>query len=195
MDVAEAYWLASLLQLRQTFPDVNLLRKASVGSTNAASELLQLALAISRILEKIPTYSNTHSIQPLPHLSASTQLRFGIEVPAQEQSPCQADDIYSPDLHETISESRSDWGSDIKSANFVPISEVAIEVGHARRFVFERLGVLEKRLPSKPIEVVKELVQELWAGYDGEELFSSEIHWIDLMLETGLQTIFGSGSK
>ncbi|RKK68818.1 hypothetical protein BFJ69_g13244 [Fusarium oxysporum] len=53
--------------------------------------------------------------------------------------------------------------------NTLGATKRTIEIGQGRRFVLERLSILENSLPPKPIRVVKELVQTVWAAYDVQD--------------------------
>lgn len=72
-----------------------------------------------------------------------------------------------------------------------PLTKMSIEVSHARRFVLERLSALEHSLPPAPVRVARDLVTAVWAAYDAEPPGSNHTHWIDVMEDQDLKTIFG----
>ncbi|KAL8330258.1 hypothetical protein RB593_001324 [Gaeumannomyces tritici] len=80
---------------------------------------------------------------------------------------------------------------DIKTLLQVPLTKMSIEVSHARQFVLERLSGLEHSLPPAPVRVARDLVTAVWAAYDAEPPGSSHAHWIDIMEDQDLKTIFG----
>lgn len=62
------------------------------------------------------------------------------------------------------------------------------KVRHARAFVRERLREFAKRLPSKPLMRMMQLVEEVWRRLDAGE---SDVFWLDVMWEKGWQTVMG----
>ena len=86
--IAEAYQLASLLHLYQTFPDLVTLRLPShyfaLSATTPAAAcctpwrewIVPLSFRLIRVLEQIPPYSGSRVIQPLLYISAGTGLRY-----------------------------------------------------------------------------------------------------------------------
>lgn len=71
------------------------------------------------------------------------------------------------------------------------IGTSALEIAMARRLVLARLSLLQHVLPSRPILCILDLVKAIWKEYDEAPEGSSEVHWIDIMMNTGLQTLFG----
>ncbi|KAH8681669.1 fungal-specific transcription factor domain-containing protein [Xylariales sp. PMI_506] len=209
VDVAEGYRLASLLQLYQTFPDLvarRLPRDAleSAGCVPWDSWIVPLSLRLVETLKRIPVTSGTRCIQPLLYLSASTGLRFDMETLLQQQQH-NSNQAYRG-AEETISDqgsttspdsSRNTLASSIdsESSGFeepqISITKLSIEVTYARRFVMERLSALEHSLPPAPVLVAKDLVKAIWAGYDSERPGTNYTHWIDVMEDSDLRTIFG----
>ncbi|KLU90940.1 hypothetical protein MAPG_09465 [Magnaporthiopsis poae ATCC 64411] len=80
---------------------------------------------------------------------------------------------------------------DINDLLQAPLTKMSIEVSHARRFVLERLSALEHSLPPAPVRVARDLVTAVWAAYDAEPPGSNHTHWIDVMEDKDLKTIFG----
>lgn len=211
--VARAYQLASLLVLRQTFME-------SVTSTEEVhrsyEDLQRLALSLITLLGEIPISSNTHSLQPVLLLIASTGLKYNIRPCPPEQRLSKINDSIWDDLADCPSNNAAITGAEEVSISDLVIAKrnslahfgqngghnnggdepsidrTSLEVADARQFIQERLNVLENRLAAKPVLIVKQLVKQIWLAYDeeipGEE---SSIHWIDVMMHSGLGTIFG----
>lgn len=77
--------------------------------------------------------------------------------------------------------------STISSEDSSAAPEYDLEVAKARGFAMTRLNELASRLPSKPIVVIIQLVQEVWRRNDaGEDVF-----WMDVMTANGWETIMG----
>ncbi|EWZ43485.1 hypothetical protein FOZG_04583 [Fusarium oxysporum Fo47] len=144
VQIAEAYRLAAMAHLYQTFSDLRNQDTLQNGydPVDAEYRVLDLGLKIIRILEKIPL--------------ASADLRG-----APLHDP-QFQDIH----HNTLGATKR-----------------STEISQGRQFVLERLSILESSLPPKPIRVVKELVQTVWAAYDVQGAGVSQVHWINIMAQ------------
>ncbi|KAI1502113.1 fungal-specific transcription factor domain-containing protein [Biscogniauxia marginata] len=202
IDVAEAYRLASLLQLYQTFSDLARRRlprqKANYSSYTLWSDCITpLSFRLIDILKGIPASSGTRCIQPLLYLSAGTGLRF---------DPKTLTYMQERQRNTFLEFGRSDkdvTGSDQSSSTSVtgdilrsdeppsPITRHSFEVIHARRFILGRFAMLEHCLPPAPILVARNLIRKIWEAYDSERTGASHVHWIDVMEKSNLQTIFG----
>ncbi|KAJ5364489.1 fungal-specific transcription factor domain-containing protein [Penicillium cataractarum] len=193
VSVAEAYRLAALLQLYETFDDLATpkdLHPVVSGKQGGASDCRRLSTTFNllQILEGIPSNSGSRSIQPILYITASIGLRFRN---TSNTTIIESDPFKETSLADMIglesspsSSSMADWlstGSDTTLSTDVRISK-------ARHFVMTRFSALEQSLPSRPIKIAKALVSEIWASYDS---FPNETHWLDVMQRTGLYTIFG----
>ncbi|KEY69277.1 hypothetical protein S7711_01728 [Stachybotrys chartarum IBT 7711] len=200
--VAEAYRLASLLQLYQTFPDLVARRlpeqvRQSSGYVPWDKWIVPLCLRLVNILRKIPVSSRTRCIQPLLYISASSGLRFDVDalMPLQESDitistmPDHSNAAFA-ELDRTLAFPPDDTAAD-PSPSFVDLTKLSIQITHARRFILGRLSMLEHSLPPAPIIVAKQLVTAIWAAYDSETSRPNYTHWIDVMENLGLRTIFG----
>ncbi|KAH8887293.1 hypothetical protein GQ53DRAFT_844457 [Thozetella sp. PMI_491] len=180
-DATEAYRLSSLLQLYLTFPDLVANRIPSLvrqdGSVAWESWVLPLALHIVDILQGIPPAS-MRCIQPLLCLCAGSGLRF-------DNKPSLAHTRLSdpPSPGEEPADTDQSFGKEA--------SGVCFKTSRARKFVMQRLEHLELTLPPKPISVAKQLLRAVWSAYDEETESSRKTHWIDVMTNTGLQSLFG----
>ncbi|EXF81310.1 hypothetical protein CFIO01_00972 [Colletotrichum fioriniae PJ7] len=205
--VAEAYRLSSLLHLYQTFPDLVSLRlpaespMTESGSVPWDEWIIPLALRLVKVLEHIPATSGTRVIQPLLYISASTGLRH--DAPAtsdmmgafgslqQDLMGGTGSNMFSPpplfDSHNLsqyisqMAEAPTREGS---------MSNMTLDVGSARHFVMRRLSILESSLPPTPVVVAKDLVQTIWRAYDND-IGSPTVHWIDVMEDNDLRSMFG----
>ncbi|KAH8686476.1 fungal-specific transcription factor domain-containing protein [Ilyonectria robusta] len=203
--IAEAYQLASLLQLYQTFPDLVSLRLpinsaiSSGGQISWEEWIIPLSLRLVRVLEHIPPSSGSRAIQPLLYISASTGLRYdtkasmdtldlgwnldmeSMEVPFQPSY----DDGSSPLDIEPID------ASQMTAMGPALISRMSLDISNARHFITGRLSMLENSLPPKPIIMAKTLIQAVWDAYDSEMPGSTTVHWVDVMEDNNLRTMFG----
>ncbi len=166
--LTEAYFLCALLQFYETFPDLSNKRIFS----------LKDALQVTDVLSKVCPGSLS-CIQPLLCLCAGSGLRYDSKVPL-----------------------RSGFRSYLLSSEPTPtdpsfgflnpgISENAVKTSQARQDIMDRLDELERILPSKPIEVAKNLQCAVWSAYDNEIGQTRRTHWFDVMDDTGFRSIFG----
>lgn len=205
--VAEAYRLSSLLHLYQTFPDLVSLRlpaespMTESGSVPWDEWIIPLALRLVKVLEHIPATSGTRVIQPLLYISASTGLRHDTPATSEMQGPfgslqqdlmggTGSNLISPPPLFD--SHNLSLYISQMADAPMREgsMSNMTLDVGSARHFVMRRLSILESSLPPTPVVVVKELVQTIWREYDND-IGSPTVHWIDIMEDNDLRSMFG----
>ncbi|KAH6900216.1 fungal-specific transcription factor domain-containing protein [Thelonectria olida] len=202
--VAEAYRIAALLQLYQTFPDLVALRIPHESSSSRPGPvpwdewIVPLSLRLIDILEHIPAESGSRMVQPLLCITASTGLRLDVPADAWRSGSLQAqapvNDIplgvhqESCDITEFMNQLDSvdqpTGGSNLPT-------QMSIDVGNARAFVLKRLNMLENTLPPKPIIMAKSLVQAIWAAYDSEMPGCNSVHWVDVMEEQNLRSFFG----
>lgn len=77
--------------------------------------------------------------------------------------------------------------SEFKNAT---VTQATLQVSKGRRFVIDRLCALQRSLPPRPIGVALDLVKAVWAEYDYSNN-AEPVHWIDVMVEKGFQTLFG----
>ncbi|KAL4724697.1 hypothetical protein ACLX1H_008140 [Fusarium chlamydosporum] len=185
--VAEAYKLAALLHLYQTFPDLVALRLPS-NSVHANSRhipweewIIPLSLRLVNVLELIPPNSGTRVIQPLLYITASTGLRYDTTTMLDISTfPSEADFA----------------SSSFTSDPFAPpptnlISRMSLDISNARHFITGRLNMLESSLPPKPVVMAKELIKAIWDAYDNEPPGSAAVHWVDVMEDKNLRSMFG----
>ncbi|KAK4126470.1 hypothetical protein N657DRAFT_567852 [Parathielavia appendiculata] len=186
--VSEAYRLCALLQLYETFPDLTAKRSPMLKDANRSvvwhSWVAPLALHITEVLGRVPPGSLS-CIQPLLCLCAGSGLRYDSKVPLG----CGHSSYFlrtDPDAAtvRTLGLTEPDLGNP-------GISETAIKISQARRFVMDRLEQLALCLPPKPIGVAQQLMRAVWAAYDAEIGLARRTHWLDVMSNTGLHSLFG----
>ena len=85
----------------------------------------------------------------------------------------------------------TNFGSDQSDANEVQLTSLTLEVAAARRFIVNRLGALQQSLPPRPIGVALALVRAVWFNYDSADESLRSMHWMNTMVNSGLQTLFG----
>ncbi|KAK7422675.1 hypothetical protein QQX98_001463 [Neonectria punicea] len=203
--VAEAYRIAALLHLYQTFPDLVALRIPERSSASRRGPvpwedwIVPLSLRLIDILEQLPPESGSRMVQPLLCITASTGLR--LDIPAGswssgnwgEKAPASQEiSIGAYQENCDIAEFMSQL-SDVEHTTHPPNmpTQLSIDVGNARAFVLKRLNMLENTLPPKPIIMAKKLVQAIWVAYDNEMPGCNAVHWVDVMEAQNLRSIFG----
>jgi hypothetical protein len=85
----------------------------------------------------------------------------------------------------------ANFGSDQADTNEVQLTSLTLEVAAARRFIVNRLGALQQSLPPRPIGVALALVRAVWFNYDSSDENLRSMHWMNTMVNSGLQTLFG----
>ncbi|KAF5629044.1 Arginine metabolism regulation II [Fusarium tjaetaba] len=192
--VAEAYKLAALLQLYQTFPDLVALRLPT-DSVHANSRhipweewIIPLSLRLVNVLEHIPPNSGTRCIQPLLYITASTGLRYDTTT-MLDISTSSFDAGIGSSSFQTDPFSMDMLGTSPPPANL--ISRMSLDISNARHFITGRLNMLESSLPPKPVMMAKELIKAIWDAYDGEAPGSASVHWVDVMEDNNLRSMFG----
>ncbi|KAF5554041.1 Arginine metabolism regulation II [Fusarium napiforme] len=192
--VAEAYKLAALLQLYQTFPDLVALRLPT-DSVHANSRhipweewIIPLSLRLVNVLEHIPPNSGTRCIQPLLYITASTGLRYDTTT-MLDISTSSFDAGIGSSSFQTDPFSMDMLGTSPPPANL--ISRMSLDISNARHFITGRLNMLESSLPPKPVMMAKELIKAIWDAYDSEAPGSASVHWVDVMEENNLRSMFG----
>ncbi|KAG5774332.1 hypothetical protein H9Q69_005605 [Fusarium xylarioides] len=192
--VAEAYKLAALLQLYQTFPDLVALRLPT-DSVHANSRhipweewIIPLSLRLVNVLEHIPPNSGTRCIQPLLYITASTGLRYDTTT-MLDISTSSFDAGIGSSSFQTDPFSMDMLGTSPPPANL--ISRMSLDISNARHFITGRLNMLESSLPPKPVMIAKELIKAIWDAYDSEAPGSASVHWVDVMEDNNLRSMFG----
>ncbi|RSM17841.1 hypothetical protein CDV31_003267 [Fusarium ambrosium] len=200
--IAEAYQLAALLQLYQTFPDLVALRlpldSAHANSRHIPWEewIIPLSLRLVNVLEQIPPNSGTRVIQPLLYITASTGLRYDtmtlLDVPGFS-----FETAASPVTGFQTGPFGALPGDPLEALGTSPappgnlISRMSLDISNARHFITGRLNMLENTLPPKPVVMARELIKAIWDAYDNEPPGSATVHWVDVMEDKNLRSMFG----
>ncbi|KAH6951864.1 fungal-specific transcription factor domain-containing protein [Fusarium avenaceum] len=204
VNVAEAYRLAGLIHIYQTFPELVLLRLPDSISGPADAQIpweeciTPLSLRLTRLIEQLPADSGSKMTQPLLCITASTGLRFEPSETAP-LSPESQVPLATPtpfDLGSTENCGLSDYIGQLIQADedidrLSNATESRLKTVDARCFIVSRLDTLEMLLPPRPIVVAKTLVQAIWNAYDNEKPGGPSVHWIDVMEENNLRSLFG----
>lgn len=202
-NVAEAYQIAALLQLYVTFPDLVSLRLPQETQHNPEGHvpwdkwIIPLTLRLVRVLEQVPPDSGSRVMQPLLYICASTGLRnnmsasannglYGLYPQAASGAPGPAGN--GIDILEYVGQLDA---TEDRGPGPTCVPQAALDVGRAREFIMRRLDVLESSLQPKPIIVARELVKAIWAAYDNEPPGSTTVHWLDVMENRKLRSLFG----
>ncbi|KAM0429221.1 hypothetical protein ACHAPT_006435 [Fusarium lateritium] len=205
VNVAEAYRLAGLIHIYQTFPDLVLLRLPSHVSIldNAMIPweecITPLSLRLVKLMQQLPPDSGSKMTQPLLCITAATGLRFepSESSPESTGSPPQQAATPAPfNLGGVEDCSMSEYigrliQSDEEIEQLSNITESRLKIVDARCFLLNRLDILETVLPPRPIIVAKSLVQAIWNEYDSEQPGAASAHWIDIMERKNLRSLFG----
>ncbi|KAK0715547.1 fungal-specific transcription factor domain-containing protein [Lasiosphaeris hirsuta] len=192
-DAAEAYRLSSLLQLYESFPDLITKRIPDLAVADGTivwnTWVSPLALHVANILETIPVAS-MRCIQPLLCLCAGSGLRFESKVPLRTEHQTYLLNLEHPCTSLTSAISTC---PETEAASSLPagVPENSVKTSQARQFIMERLEQLELSLPPKPIGVAKQLLRAVWSAYDEEIGTPRRTHWLDVMSNTGLHSLFG----
>ena len=174
--------------------------------------LLTLTLRLVDMLKRIPADSGARCIQPILLISAAAGLKF--DIPAQTVSSNRnvpANSIHVGGtminrgaLSESLTGSSMLFDSNGQTPGFpndfdtssaceeMPLlTSLTLEVSAARRFIVNRLGALQQSLPPRPIGVALALVRAIWFNYDSADERLRGMHWMNTMVNSGLQTLFG----
>ncbi|CAI6096084.1 unnamed protein product [Clonostachys chloroleuca] len=204
--VAEAYQLASLLQLYVTFPELVSMRlpRESAFPWNGPVPwdkwIVPLTLRLVKLLEQVPPDSGSRVIQPMLYICASTGLRYEYGANfGTEQTGFSPSDARNIEMGVSFDDSSDILGyidQIYKSGNGEPaspeaVSRMGLEVANARAFIMKRLDLLESTLQPRPVMVAKELVKAVWAAYDAEPAGFTSVHWFDVMDSQDLRSLFG----
>ena len=215
IDTAEAYRLASLLHLYLAFSDleVKFVRNCASSLPNDSTSswvqappgmprdhaLVTLTLKLVEVLKRIPVDSGARCIQPILLISAATGLRFDVPTHQTNFAVGTSNSIHNKGtminqaamFDSSASSSGLFNSNDRADTDAIQLTSLTLEVSAARRFIVNRLGALQQSLPPRPIGVALALVRAVWFNYDSADENLRGMHWMNTMVNSGLQTLFG----
>ncbi|KAK4493824.1 hypothetical protein PRZ48_015009 [Zasmidium cellare] len=170
-NTAEAYRLAALLQLYITFPDL----EVRVDDTAASQE--------NEIVD-----DDASALERNQALTTLTLLLVDVleRIPPDSGTRC-----IQPVLYVSAATGLRFDTPVVADPEMVPMTQCTIEVSRAKKFIVDRLSTLLRSLPPRPIGVALNLIKAIWAEYDYGQNVAGGGHWMDVMMKTGLQTLFG----
>ncbi|KAF4499687.1 hypothetical protein FAGAP_4138 [Fusarium agapanthi] len=201
LHVAEAYQLASLLQLYIQFPALLVPHSQLVLRDTSEEEItmvwhkriIPLTLRLIEVLEQIPSESGSCAIQPLLYICAATGLRYTPTFPPGTEpgasSPPKPRPMESILDYLDLLKDPVERGKQVEDP--LSVSQMAIDVSKGRAFILRRLSVFKECLQPGPIGVAEKFLAELWAAYDEVPSWSIDVSWISLMDKKDLRTLFG----
>lgn len=197
--LAEAYRLASMLHLYQTFADVAAMRMSDCDyrvQSNRQAQWVRcitpVSLQLLTALRNIPQDSGTKIMQMFLYISASTGLRFHnmARIHGSYAVACETKAI---DEFMGFSEyaDRFDTLVSVHEQSVTILEQASLDVGEARGLILSCMNNMENMLPPKPVVVAKRLIQSIWTAYDSETAGNYDSHWIEVVHTTGLRSFFG----
>jgi hypothetical protein len=170
--------------------------------------LVNLTLKLVEVLKRIPVDSGARCIQPILLISAATGLRFDVPTHQTNFPVGTSSSIHRKgtminqtamfDANACLFNSNDrafDFSPEFSSNQIAPdavqLTSLTLEVAAARRFIVNRLGALQQSLPPRPIGVALALVRAVWFNYDSADENLRSMHWMNTMVNSGLQTLFG----
>lgn len=183
--------------------------------------LITLTLQLVEVLKRVPADSGARCIQPILLISAAAGLKFDVPAYSSNTSTPQSNPIHArgtiinqtafstepnppststtttnpiiPTPHPNLLSPTNPLDANIASLSPSPpaLTSLTLEVSSARRFIINRLGALQQSLPPRPIGVALALVRAVWFNYDSADERLRNLHWMNTMVNSGLQTLFG----
>ncbi|KAF2167194.1 hypothetical protein M409DRAFT_54382 [Zasmidium cellare ATCC 36951] len=170
LDTAEAYRLAALLQLYITFPD------------------LEVRLDDASPSQEPPFMEDNGELERSQALTTLTLLLVDVleRIPPESGTRC-----IQPVLYVSAATGLRFDTPVVADPEVFPLTQCTIEVSRARKFIVDRLSTLLRSLPPRPIGVALNLIKAIWSEYDYGQNAATGGHWMDVMMKTGLHTLFG----
>jgi hypothetical protein len=203
--VAEAYQLASLLQLYISFPALVNFRLSQDpnqpvgrGVVPWYKWIIPLTLRLADVLECLPSDSGSRALHPMLYVCAATGLRYASARDEDHYEGAASRGTSLPPLRPM--ESILDYlslledpvdGGEGRAGDGFAVPQLALDVSKARSLILRRLSILKEGLHPGPLRVAEELVRAIWSAYDEEPQGCTEVYWIDIMERKDLRTLFG----
>ena len=170
--------------------------------------LITLTLRLVDVLKRIPADSGARCIQPILLISAAAGLKFDVPAHSARSPGIIASQSIHPKgtmiNHTALADASLNSCGNGQPPNFfgdldpsptcpdnLQLTSLTLEVSAGRRFVVNRLGALQQSLPPRPIGVALALVRAVWFNYDSADERLRGMHWMNTMVNSGLQTLFG----
>ncbi|OJI83568.1 hypothetical protein ASPTUDRAFT_121813 [Aspergillus tubingensis CBS 134.48] len=167
--LARAYELSIMLELCRTFPELLRRDQRELDHDTQKQHLNTLAITILTLIAKIPETSGTRAIHMPVLVIAGSTLQF--------------QRIEDMDIDMEVSTEGAP-GSSRTGGQF--------DIEFWRLFVDSRLDKLATYMGLDTVRRACRIVRETWARADRLLLSSSlHVHWIDVMIDNGLETLIG----
>lgn len=177
-DVAKIYRFVTLLELYQAFPSLAQQQSATSNTPLPNRELVfDIATSALAIMSDLPRNSGVYTVLAIAYISTGSALQ-----PALAPAPKQSDGSLLDELNSVRrTRSVSWWRENVRQ-----------QIVHT----YKTLGIASVQRGAK-------LVQEVWSrsdlqaemevpGLDGRQREESQpVHWIDVMIEQRLETLYG----
>ncbi|RAH54110.1 hypothetical protein BO85DRAFT_404233 [Aspergillus piperis CBS 112811] len=167
--LARAYELSIMLELCRTFPELLRRDQRELDHDTQKQHLNTLAITILTLIAKIPETSGTRAIQMPILVIAGSTLQF------QRIEDLDVDMEVLPEGVPVSTQTRGQF-----------------DIQFWRLFVDSRLDKLASYMGLDTVRRACRIVRETWARADRLLLSSSlHVHWIDVMIDNGLETLIG----
>jgi hypothetical protein len=197
-DLMDAYLLSNELETIEVPPANSVLDMGDKLSLPFHFSQLAMAFRVASLLQLHQTFRLDMSAYHTSEMEAASSqrrlvLKLSLElcsllddIPVASNTRCTM-----PILYITAASGLRFEKPPSKNDPFSLTAEV-LEVHRARSFILDRFASLQRSLPPKPIIVATELVQAVWREYESEkEGDELGVHWIDVMVDRRLSTLFG----
>lgn len=186
----------------------NMGNNSGTGSSSSRTQMLsELALQTVSILQEIPLDSGARSIHPILYLAVAP----GLKLFAGTQETPDTYDMYKtswatrnmqtdasasldkPLDHGTLCTATIQGnvvGDAYAQQSSSLLSPFPSRSEQARDFVQSRMDALRNVLPQRPVAMTLELIHAIWNHSDLARANTRDIHWIDIMMDSTLQTLF-----
>lgn len=186
----------------------NMGNDSGTSSSSSRTQMLsELALQIVSILQEIPLESGARSIHPILYLAVAP----GLKLFAGTQETPDTYDMYKaswatrnmqtdasvlldkPLDHGALCTATIQGnvvGDAYTQQSSSLLSPFPSRCEQARGFVQSRMNALRNVLPQRPIALTLELIHAIWNHSDLARANTRDIHWIDIMMDSTLQTLF-----
>jgi hypothetical protein len=188
-DLMDAYMISNELETMDQPSPQNVLDMGDRLSSPSHFTTLVSAFRLASLLQlhqtfqlDVSSYSNTRAQRHFVLKLALELVKILKDIPVWSNTRCTQPILYITAASGLRFETTKDAGM---------LTPEVLEVHRARKFILDRLAALERSLPPKPIVVAQKLVQRIWQKYETEKGDAMDVHWIDVMIDGRLSTLFG----